>query len=129
VAKHLTIEQAARYRAEFQRRVIHEREGCVDTVIAILDQRLELSESQRNSLVPSLTANWKPAWSQIVELAVRNGDDAVPELPDKLIIPFLDSEQIRAWRQMPKSRCVDDDPPFNAERIGAVGTPEGPREN
>jgi len=123
VAKHLTNEQAARYRTEIQKRAIHEREGCVDTVIALLDQKLELSENQRNSLVASLTANWKPGWSQIVEMAVRNGDNAVPHFPDKLIVPCLDAEQFAAWQVLPKSTSVDD-PPFDTLRIGAVGTPE-----
>jgi hypothetical protein len=129
VAKHLTHEQATRYRAEFTKRTIHEREGCIDTVIAVLDEKLELSESQRKSLLASLTANWKPGWSQIVELAVRNGDSAVPTLPDKIIVRFLEAEQIRAWQDMSKSQTFDDDSPFNAERIGAVGTPDAPEEN
>jgi hypothetical protein len=124
VAKHLTNEQATRYRAEFQKRGVHEREGCVYTVVVVLDDRLNLSEYQRNTLVASLTANWKPAWSQIVEMAVRNGTSAIPTLPESLLAPALDYEQLRKWRDLPKS---DADPAalqFDGLRIGVLGTPD-----
>jgi hypothetical protein len=123
VAKHLSNEQVGRYRAEVKKRMLQECEACVDTAIALLDQKLDLSESQRNSLAGSFTANWKPAWSQIIELAVQNGQDALPNFPDHLIAPYLKTEQLGVWRRMPKSRSVDDDLPYNVERIGPTGTP------
>jgi hypothetical protein len=123
VAKHLSNEQAVRYRAEVKRRMLQECEACVDTAIVLLDQNLDLSESQRNSLAGSLTANWKPAWSQIIELAVQSRQGALPNIPDHLIAPYLQTEQLRVWRRMPKSQAVDDDLPFNVERIGPTGTP------
>ena len=121
VAKHLSKDVAARYRDEVEKRKVHEREGCVDTVITILDQQIGFSDEQRKSLVASFSANWKPAWSQLVEMAVRNGGNAVPHLPDRLIVPFLDPEQSQVWQRLPKNE--DADTAFNALRIGAVGTP------
>jgi hypothetical protein len=121
VAKHLSTEDAGRYRDEVEKRKVHEREGCVDTVITILDQQIGLSEEQRKSLVASFSANWKPAWSQLVEMAVRNGGNAVPPLPDRLIVPFLNPEQSQVWQRLPKNDEADT--AFNALRIGAVGTP------
>lgn len=121
VTQHLSKGDAAKYRAEIGKRIAHERQGCVYTVVAILDDGLNLSEDQRNALVASLTANWKPGWSQIVEMAVRNGGNAIPALPDSRIVPALDREQIQKWRDLPKSNA--DGLRFDGLRIGSVGTP------
>jgi hypothetical protein len=120
VANHLSKEQAARYRGEVERRKANEREACISTFIVLVDQELGLSEPQRKSLVAALRPKWKPAWSQMIEETVREGR-AIPAVPDELIVPTLGAEQTKLWAQMPKIR--DDNPPFDASRIGAVGTP------
>jgi hypothetical protein len=121
VAKHLSKEQATRYRVEVERRKAHERAACVGDFVALLDQQLDFSESQRKTLVAALTVNWKPDWSQMVELAVRNGDDHVPPIPDNLILPLLDPVQARLWSRLPKTQPARQS--FDASRIGEIGTP------
>jgi hypothetical protein len=121
VANHLSQEQAARYRVEVERRKAHERAACVCDFVALLDQQLDFSESQRKSLVAALTANWKPDWSQMVELAVRNGDNHMPPIPDNLILPLLDPAQARLWSRLPKTQPARQS--FDASRIGSIGTP------
>jgi hypothetical protein len=124
VVRHLPQSAAAKYRTELVKRDAHEREGCVYTVVVLLDDRLNLSEVQRNALVASLTANWKPAWSQIVEMAVRNGTSAIPTLPEDLLAPVLDHEQLYKWRDLPKNDANPAALPFDGLRIGVLGTPD-----
>jgi hypothetical protein len=121
VASHLSKEQAARYRIEVEKRKANEREACVFMFIALVDQELDLSDRQRKSLVTALMPKWKPVWSQMIEGAVRDGERAVPPVPDELILPILDSEQAKQWAQLPKNRDVDQR--FSALRIGSVGAP------
>ncbi len=80
-----------------------------------------LSDEQRKSLVAVLRARWKPGWSQQIEMAVRNGDNEMPGIPNEVILPLLDREQADVWRQLPK--LPEADPQFDPERMGAVGTP------
>jgi hypothetical protein len=124
VVKHLSQSAAAKYRTELAKRDAHEREGCVYTVVVGLDDRLNLSEDQRQTLVASLTANWKPAWSQIVEMAVRNGTSPIPALPESLLAPMLDHEQLRKWHDLPKTDANPAALPFDGLRIGVLGTPD-----
>jgi hypothetical protein len=121
VANHLSKEQAAHYRVEVERRKAHERAACVGNFVALLDVQLDFLESQRKSLVSALTENWKPDWSQMVELAVRNGDDHVPPIPDNLILPLLDPAQAKLWSRLPKTQQARQS--FDASRIGEIGTP------
>jgi hypothetical protein len=121
VANQLSKEQAALYGVEVERRKTHERAACIGNFVALLDQQLDFSESQRKSLAAALTANWKPDWSQMVELAVRNGDNHVPPIPDNLILPLLDPAQARLWSRLPKTQPARQS--FDASRIGSIGTP------
>jgi hypothetical protein len=123
VAGHLPKEQAARYRQEIQNRRAHESEACVFLFVTLVDQELRLSEQQRQALVAALTPKWKPIWSQIIEMSVRNGDSGLPPVPDELIVPLLNSDQARLWGGLAKK--TDDDRQFDPLRIGAVGTPVG----
>jgi hypothetical protein len=119
VARHLSRSEAARYRAEVTKRRTHERAACVNTFVVLLDQQLSFSEKQRQALVAALLAKWKPEWSQTIEVAVASGDRTVPAIPDELIGPLLDAEQLKTWHALPKEGDLR--PAFNALRIGSTG--------
>jgi hypothetical protein len=121
VVRHLSPAEAARYRDEVHKHRAREREACVYTFITLLDQRIGLADDQRQSLVAALEARWKPGWSQQIEMAVRNGDDQMPGIPDELIVPLLDGEQAKLWKELPKH--ADANPRFDPDRMGSVGTP------
>jgi hypothetical protein len=127
VAGHLSRSEAARYRAEVQKRRMHERAACVETFVVLLDQQLSFSEKQRQALVAALLPKWKPEWSQTVEVACASGDRMLPAVPDELIGPLLDAEQLKTWHALPKEGDLH--PAFNAMRIGSTGVviavPEG----
>lgn len=119
VTPHLSRSEAAFYRAEVQKRRTHERAACVDTFVVLLDQQMNFSDKQRQALVAALLPNWKPDWSQTVEVACATGDTTLPEVPNEFIEPLLDPEQITIWKGWPKSGCAH--PPFNPLRIGSTG--------
>jgi len=121
VASHLSKEDAARYRGEVSKRDAQEREACVYTFVAFVDPDLTLSEQQRKALVAALTPVWKPVWSQMIEINVRWGTRRVPAIPDEVILPLLDADQVQAWKRLPKN--LETQQPFDAQRIGAIGTP------
>jgi hypothetical protein len=127
VASHLSKEDAARYRAEVAKREAQEREACVYTLVALVDPDLSLSDEQRKKLVPALTRVWKPVWSQMIELNVRWNRRSVPPVPDDVILPLLDAEQAKAWKRLPKN--VQAEQAFDAQRIGAIGTPNPQRDD
>jgi hypothetical protein len=121
VARHLSPAAAAHFLDEVHKRRAREREACIYTFVTLLDQRLGLSDEQRKSLVAVLRANWKPGWSQQIEMAVRNGDNEMPGIANEVILPLLDREQADMCKHLPK--LPEADPPFDPERMGAVGTP------
>jgi hypothetical protein len=121
VANHLSKADAARYRAEVTKRNAQEREACVYTFVALIDPDLSLSEPQRKALVVALIPVWKPVWSQMIEMNVRWATRRVPPIPDEVILPLLDADQVRAWKKLPKN--LETQQAFDAQRIGAVGTP------
>jgi len=127
VASHLSRSEAARYRGEVLKRRTHERAACIDTFVVLLDQQLSFSEKQRQALVAALLPKWKPEWSQTVEVACASGDRMLPAVPDELIGPLLDAEQLKTWHAVPKEGDLH--PAFNAMRIGSTGVviavPEG----
>jgi hypothetical protein len=121
VASHLSKEDAARYRAEVIKRDAQEREACVYTFVALVDPDLGLSEPQRKALVAALIPVWKPVWSQMIEMNVRWATRRVPPIPDEVILPLLDADQVQAWKRLPKN--LETRQAFDAQRIGAIGTP------
>ncbi|HEX4071504.1 MAG TPA: hypothetical protein VHX68_10050 [Planctomycetaceae bacterium] len=121
VTRHLSPAAAEHYLDEIQKRRAREREACIYTFVTLLDQRMGLSDEQRKALVAVLRANWKPGWSQAVEMNVRNGDTEMPGIPNQIMLPLLDRDQAEVWKQLPK--LPEADPRFDPERMGAVGTP------
>jgi hypothetical protein len=121
VVRHLSKADAAHFLDEIQKRRAHEREACVYMFVTMLDQRMSLSDAQRKSLVGVLRSHWRAGWSQAIEMAVRNGDNEMLGIPDKIILPLLEREQADVWKHLPK--LPEADAPFDPERMGSVGTP------
>ncbi len=121
VAHHLSKDQVARYLTELAKRRRQEREACIDMFVALLDAQMRLREEQRKLLVATLTPHWNPGWTQTFEVALETGGGEIPGLPDNLILPILDPDQVKIWRRF--SRNWADRPEFKPERIGSLGTP------
>ena len=114
-------DQVARYLTELAKRRRQEREACIDMFVALLDAQMRLREEQRKLLVATLTPHWNPGWTQTFEVALETGGGEIPGLPDNLILPILDPDQVKIcagspgiWRTVRNS---------NRSAIGSLGTP------
>ena len=96
VKAHLTPEQAARYRAEVDRRAERTKATAVNNLVAGLDEELLLSADQRAGLAESLSAHWDPAWCRRNDFFMYGGA-YFPSIPDKLIVPHLGETQKKEW--------------------------------
>ena len=80
----------------------YERTACVHTLVAQLDRELCLSTAQREAISRSLAAKWDDSWDALVELVAVEGTRLLPQIPDDLIEPHLESPQLDIWINLPK---------------------------
>jgi len=121
VEKHLSKEQAARYRRELQSRDANEREACALRLVAILDHELCLSARQREAIRVALLEKWDETWTQALENGAFQGNAFIPFIPDALIESNLDAAQIDIWENIPKAANVNWG--FRGNGVGWFGMP------
>jgi hypothetical protein len=102
VEKQLSRAKVDLYRAECEKRKAFERQACAHTLVAQLDRELCLSTAQREAISRSLAAKWDDSWDALVELVAVEGTRLVPQIPDDLIEPHLESPQLEIWINLPK---------------------------
>jgi hypothetical protein len=102
----LTEEQRATYRSEKEKRSEFSRRLGVDTAIAILNEKLDLSEDQRH-LLSSKLDQWTDAAQAIADVHLISG--RLPTIPSLYILQCLDERQRAVFLQLPRF----DDPPTN----------------
>jgi hypothetical protein len=101
----LTRDQERRYKAELEKRASSRKEVVIDNLVAKLDSDLVLTADQRSKLVAALSANWKDAWGQSLEM-LMNIDNYFPNIPDDLVAPILTDHQKEVWRRIPRNSNV-----------------------
>jgi hypothetical protein len=97
VAAHLTAEQAALYQEQVDQRTADRRNASVHNVVARLDQDLALSAAQRDQIVAKLRDNWNDGWCPAPNQFIQM-EQWFPNIPEKYIAEFLDTEQKAIWR-------------------------------
>jgi hypothetical protein len=98
----LSPAQAARYEAEIQKRTANLRQVCARNLVVALDQELFLTEFQRQKLCAELAGNWDDSWTMMVVQGSAGNAVWLPNVPDELIVPYLDAEQRLLWNTLPK---------------------------
>src|SRR5208337_2699489 len=101
----LTHDQESRYKAELEKRAASRKQVVIDNLVAKLDGDLVLTSDQRTRLVEALSANWKDAWGQSLEM-LMNIDNFFPNVPDQVVAPILTDNQKEAWRRIPRNQNV-----------------------
>jgi hypothetical protein len=101
VKETLTPEQSERYQEELEKRSAHRRGTMILMLTSKLDDCLVLTTEQRDKLAESLTANWKEAWEQSVQIWQHN-HEYFPQLPANVIVPLLNDKQKEIWRGLQK---------------------------
>ena len=93
----LSAEQAARYQEELDKRAVNRKQVALRNLVAKLDQDLILTAEQRGKLTESLSAGWKDAWGQSLEMLFYV-ENYFPSLPDSDVLPILNDTQKEVWR-------------------------------
>src|SRR5271165_6935964 len=101
----LSHDQESRYKAELEKRSASRKQVVIDNLVAKLDGDLVLTSDQRTRLVEALSANWKDAWGQSLEM-LMNIDNFFPSVPDQVVTPLLSDNQREVWRRIPKNSNV-----------------------
>ncbi len=101
----LSHDQKSRYKAELEKRAASRKQVVIDNLVAKLDGDLVLSSEQRTRLVEALSANWKDAWGQSLEM-LMNIDSFFPNIPDQVVAPILTDNQKEVWRRIAKNSNV-----------------------
>ena len=101
----LSHDQESRYKAELEKRAASRKQVVIDNLVAKLDGDLVLTSEQRTRLVEALSANWKDAWGQSLEM-LMNIDSFFPNIPDQVVAPILTDNQKEVWRRIPKNSNV-----------------------
>ena len=101
----LSHDQESRYKAELEKRAASRKQVVIDNLVAKLDGDLVLSSEQRTRLVEALSANWKDAWGQSLEM-LMNIDSFFPNIPDQVVAPILTDNQKEVWRRIAKNSNV-----------------------
>jgi hypothetical protein len=101
----LSPAQKARYKEEIEKRATSRKQVVIDNLVAKLDQDLVLNSDQRTRLVEALSANWKDAWGQSLEM-LMNIDNVFPNIPDQVVAPILTDNQREVWRRIPRNQNV-----------------------
>jgi hypothetical protein len=97
VAPRLSPEQAAKYKAESEKRTADRREAVIRTLVAKLDQDLLLNPEQRGKIAAAMAEHWDDSWCQSLETLLY-GDQFFPRLPDRVVVPHLDPKQRDIWQ-------------------------------
>jgi hypothetical protein len=101
----LSHDQQSRYKVELEKRAASRKQVVIDNLVAKLDGDLVLSSEQRTRLVEALSANWKDAWGQSLQM-LMNIDSFFPNIPDQVVAPILTDNQKEIWRRIPKNSNV-----------------------
>lgn len=100
VKPHATPEELAAYERERADRLARRDRATRLSIVAKIDQELQLSIPQRSAIAADLEKGWKPDWT--IELGDRghriNGRRPAPDFVDHCISPHLDERQRTAWK-------------------------------
>jgi|GEM_PF-5424090 len=98
-------DQVTRYRHEINERTNLLKQVAVPNLVATLDQTLVLSTDQREKISDSLMKNWDRSWCLSLEY-VQLFDQYFPNIPDTLVVPYLDTIQKNVWSGMQKNQRI-----------------------
>ena len=97
----LSVEAVDRYQREREMRIAARKTAGVLSLVAALDERLYLSETQRGQLQKELEKGWQDKWQSALALMVNN-PEYFPTVPDALVVPQLTSSQVEVWQGLQK---------------------------
>ncbi len=101
IKRHLTPEQYAHYRSEFDKRSANRKQAALTFLVDVLDRDLVLSSLQREKVTESLSAHWDDGWCMYMEY-VLYGNLFYPAGVDPFVTPLLSDHQKKVWQGVQK---------------------------
>ena len=98
--RHLSEEQARRYRSEIISRRTFRQEAEADMMLTHIDEMLRLTSEQRDSLSKVMFEAWTPDWNKRLKYIESNGLRFLPELPRSTFQRILNPEQRQIFKSM-----------------------------
>lgn len=100
VKQHAKPEEFAAYSRERAARLARRERAARTSIVAKLDQELQLSIEQRSAVESALEKGWDPAWLKELgdQSVLLNGRPPAPDYADGCIAPHLDERQRAAWK-------------------------------
>lgn len=95
-------EELAAYERESRFREERRAEAARIRIVSRLDEQLGLTAAQRQALLDDLRAGWEAAWIRALDDhdgLIINGQPPAPDFAEPRIVPHLDPDQARMWRQ------------------------------
>jgi hypothetical protein len=101
IKKHLTPDQYARYRSEFDKRSANRKQAALSFLVDSLDRELVLSSQQREKVAESLSSHWDDGWCMYMEYILL-GNQFYPHSLDQYVTPLLNDNQKKVWQGVQK---------------------------
>jgi hypothetical protein len=101
IKKHLTPDQYARYRSEFDKRSANRKLAALSFLVDSIDRELVLSSQQREKMSESLSSHWEDGWCMYIEYLLL-GNQFYPHTVDQYVTPLLNDNQKRVWQGVQK---------------------------
>ena len=102
----LSAAQVASYDGEIKKRNANLRQVCAQNLVVALDEQLALTEWQRQKLTAELAENWDDSWTTTVVVTATQMPEMLPNVPDELVVPYLDATQRGLWNNLPKRGMI-----------------------
>ena len=102
IAETLSQEQQALLVDALAKRRVQRKQAAVMSAVSQIDDRLFLTEEQRNAILDDLRANWNEGWETWLAMSQVYGDDQLINLPEVSVVRHLNAEQKRVWKDIPK---------------------------
>ncbi len=101
----LSPEQVTHYEHELNQRKEEIKTVAIRNLVAKLDQDLVLSAEQREKISESLRSEWNDTWCLSLDY-VQYFDQFFPNIPDKVVAPFLNKMQKTVWDGISKNQRI-----------------------
>jgi hypothetical protein len=101
LAELLTPEQVATFKLSLERRLARQKQATILLCVSRLDALLYLSSEQRDKMIERLGAAPEASWEQWSGIIHYQGN-YLPNMPDDLVAPILNEQQINVWRGIQK---------------------------
>ncbi len=102
VSEVFSPEVVEKYEEEQSHRLEFRARAGAMALVAHLDKRFRLSQTQREALTDSMQEGWQRQWQAYLQF-MGNNPEYFPPVPDETILPHLNEVQAKQWKSMKRT--------------------------